>query len=149
MKRIMVVILSAFLPFLLSLGFARKTVDETQSFLPTSTDVFNILYTMPDFTQYISDDINSVQEFWKKTQDTFFSIPDGEDYSDVWSDDDDSLSQKLGSTFEIFFSQISGFFSCFVPFFEMIGACFILLGDAIIIPFKAVSWFWSGILGLS
>lgn len=150
MKKVFLVILGAFLPFLLALGFARKTVDKGQEFLPTSSEVFSLLLSMPDFTSYVNDDIQAVNDYWKKTEDTWFTIPDGEDYSDIWNDaNDDNFFQKLGDTFKVLFSQISSFFSCFVPFFQMIGSTFVLVGHAITIPFKAVSWFWSGILGLS
>lgn len=149
MKKIRIVLLSLFLPLILVLGFARKAVNNEQRFLPSQSDVLNMLTTMPDFTGLITDDVSEVNSFWNDTKGIFFSIPSNDTYGDIWSDaNSDNWFQKMGATFRLLFDQIGSFFQCFVPFFKMIGASFKLVGHAIEIPFTAVSWLWSNLLGL-
>ena len=139
-----------FLPFLLVLGFARKSVDNSQKFLPTGSEVIQMLNTCPDFTQSIKEDINHINNFWEETQKVFFAVPDGKNYSEIWSDaSDDNFFTKLGDTFKYLFAQIGNFFQCFVPFFKMIGEVFKLVGHAIYLPIQVVVWLWNNLLGFS
>lgn len=150
MKKLLVLILSAILPFLLVLGFGRKSVDSQQKFLPSANDVLIMVQTCPDFTKSLSEDISAVSSFWLQTQEVFFQKPDGQDYSEIWSDaNDDNFFVKLGNTFKFLFGQISNFFACFVPFFQMIGASFTLVGHALYIPIEFISWLWNNLLGFS
>lgn len=150
MRKIIIVLLSAFLPLLLVLGFARKSVNSEQKFLPSANDILLRVQNCPDFTKPISEDIEAVSSFWQKTQEVFFRKPDGQDYSEIWSDaNDDNFFVKLGNTFKFLFGQISNFFACFVPFFQMIGASFTLVGHALYIPIEFISWLWNNLLGFS
>lgn len=149
MKKVFLFILSRFLPFLLILGFARKSVDNSQKFLPTGTEVIQMLNTCPDFTESINEDIKTINEFWEETQTTFFDVPDGKNYSEIWSDaNNDNFFVKLGDTFKYLFQQIGNFFQCFVPFFKMLGSCFVLVGHAIYMPIQFTMWVWNTLLGL-
>lgn len=148
MKKIRIVLLSLFLPFILVLGFGRKAVNEQQRFLPSQSDILNMLTNMPDFNDMITEDIEQVNSFWNDTKGTFFSIPSSDNYGDIWSGaNKDNWFQKMGATFKLLFDQIASFFQCFVPFFKMIGSSFKLVGHAIEIPFVAVSWLWNNLLG--
>lgn len=149
MKKIRIVLLSLFLPLILVLGFARKAVKNEQQFLPSQTEILNMLTNMPDFTEMVTSDISEVNSFWNDTKSAFFSIPSGDTYGDIWDDaNSDNWFQKMGATFKLLFDQISSFFQCFAPFFKMIGSSFKLVGHAIEIPFTAVSWLWNNLLGL-
>lgn len=150
MKKVFLFILSRFLPFLLVLGFARKSVDTSQKFLPTGAEVIQMLNTCPDFTEDINEDIKVINEFWLATQNTFFVVPDGKNYSEIWSDaNNDNFFVKLGDTFKYLFQQIGQFFQCFVPFFKMVGQCFVLIGHALYMPLQFMTWFWNNLLGFS
>lgn len=134
---------------LLLLGFARKSIDLEQPFLPTPPEILNSVQTLPDFNNMIDDDITSMGDYWQKTQDTYFLIPDSSLYSQVWEGVDiKNFFPKLGQTFNILFSQIGQFFKCFVPFFQMVGATFKLIGHVFQIPFIVLQWAWKTFLGL-
>lgn len=150
MRKLLLIILSAFLPLLLVLGFSRKAVNSEQRFLPSGQDVLTMIQTCPDFTESISDDIDSITKFWQQTQEIFFRKPDGQDYSEIWSDaNNDNFFVKLGNTFKFLFGQISNFFQCFVPFFQMVGQCFTLVGHALYMPLQFMTWLWNNLLGFS
>ena len=147
--KLYIFILSRFLPFLLVLGFARKSVDSSQKFLPTAPEILNSFQSIPDFTSMVDEDIKSMNQFWQKTQDTFFLIPDSTEYSEIWEGVNiENFFPKLGDTFNLIFKQISAFFRCFVPFFQMIGATFKMIGHALYIPIQFFVWLFSTLLGL-
>lgn len=149
MKKLILCIFSVFIPLLLILGFARKSVDIEQPFLPTPPEILNSIQTLPDFKGMIDEDISTMGEYWQKTQDTYFLIPDSTQYSEIWTGVDiTNFFPKLGDTFNLLFSQIGQFFRCFVPFFQMIGATFKMVGHALEVPFIVSSWAWNTFLGL-
>ena len=149
MKKIIASIFAIFIPLLLLLGFARKAVDSEQPFLPTPPEILNSIQTMPDFKDMIDDDISSMRDYWKKTQDTYFLIPDSTEYSQIWEGVDiTNFFPKLGQTFNLLFRQIGSFFKCFVPFFQMIGATFKMIGHALETPIIVSQWVWDTFLGI-
>lgn len=149
MKKIRVIILSIFVPFILVLGFARKSVDNSQSFLPSSSDILNSLQTAPKFDRYINEDLAELNEYWQETQ-SFYQLPANYvSISDVWEVSDVNFFSKCVTSLIIINDTMVRFFSSFGPFFKMVGSTFKLVGHAIYLPMETTNWIWSTLLGLN
>ena len=149
MKKVRILILSIFVPFILVLGFSRKSVDNSQSFLPSSSEILNSLQTSPKFDRYITEDLAELTKFWDETQSYYQYPAEYVSISDVWELNEANFFSKCVTSLVIINDTLVRFFSSFGPFFKMVGSAFKLVGHAIYLPRETTNWIWNTLLGLN